>query len=219
MPKRLQDYASNKLQEMGVEVRCNTLVADAAPNEVRLSSGEIIATHTLFWSAGVKASPLADMISSAKAAGGRIPVGPSLSIPDRDEVFVIGDMACCLDNGAPLPMMAPVAMQQGHHAARAILARETGKPAPVFKFIDKGTMATIGRSAAVATAYNFNVSGYAAWVAWLLLHLYYLIGFHNRIVVMMNWAWYYWFHERQVSLITSAIGQSPRDEKLKSSAE
>jgi NADH dehydrogenase len=207
MPERLQNYAIQKLQEMGVEVRCNTRVADAAPGKVLLTNGETITADTLFWSAGVKASPLADMLDCAKGAGGRIIVEPGLTIAGHDEVYVTGDMACCMDNGSALPMMAPVAMQQGRHAARAILAREQGMPAPAFKFIDKGAMATIGRNSAVAAAHGFNVSGYAAWLAWLLLHLYYLVGFHNRIIVMLNWAWYYWFHERQISLITSTPGQ------------
>jgi NADH dehydrogenase len=203
MPERLQRYAVEKLSTMGVEVRCSTMVADATPGEVRLASGEVIASHTLFWSAGVKASPLADMVPGTKGPGGRIPVGPTLSLSGRDEVFVIGDMACFMDNGTPLPMMAPVAMQQGRYAARAILGQEAGQSVSPFRFLDKGSMATIGRSAAVASAHGFNVSGYLAWLAWLLLHLYYLIGFRNRIVVMLNWAWYYWFHERQVRLITS----------------
>ena len=207
MPERLQDYALRKLHAMGVEVRCNTRVADAAQGEVRLSSGEVIASDTLFWSAGVKASPLADKLECAKGAGGRIIVEPDLTIAGYGEVYVTGDMACCMDNGSVLPMMAPVAMQQGRHAAHSIRVREAGDPAPVFRFVDKGAMATIGRNSAVASAHGFNVSGYIAWLAWLLLHLYYLIGFHNRIVVLLNWAWYYWFRERQISLITSTSGQ------------
>jgi NADH dehydrogenase len=207
MPEPLRDYALRKLGAIGVEVRCGTMVADASPGQVRLASGEVIATRTLFWSAGVKASPLADMIPGAKGPGGRVQVGPALTLPGHDEVLVIGDMACCMHKGAALPMMAPVAMQQGRHAARVILAREAGQSAPEFSFTDKGSMATIGRSAAVATAHGINISGFVAWLAWLLLHLYYLIGFRNRIVVLLNWAWYYWFHERQVRLITG----TPKD--------
>jgi NADH dehydrogenase len=152
------------------------------------------------------------MVPGSKGPGGRIAVEPALTLPGRDEVFIVGDMACALDNGNPLPMMAPVAMQQGRHAARSILAREAGEPVQPFRFLDKGSMATIGRSAAVASAHGLNVSGYLAWLAWLLLHLYYLIGFRNRIVVMLNWAWYYWFHERQVRLITSEGGPLNRRE-------
>ncbi|MGB4600740.1 MAG: NAD(P)/FAD-dependent oxidoreductase [Trichlorobacter sp.] len=203
MPERLRRYAGQRLQQMGVEVRCNTLVADASEGEVRLGNGETIATRTLFWSAGVKAAPMADMVPGDKGPGGRVLVHPDLSLPGHDEVYVVGDMACALHNGAPLPMMAPAAMQQGRHVARSILCRERGEVAEPFRYFDKGSMATIGRSSAVATAFGLSCSGFIAWLVWLFLHLYYLIGFRNRIVVLLNWAWYYWFHERQVRLITA----------------
>ena len=128
---------------------------------------------------------------------------PDLSVKGHPEVFVVGDMACLLQEGVPLPMMAPVASQQGDYAAKMILAREQGKTLPPFHYFDKGAMATIGRSSAVATAAGFNFRGYIAWLAWLLLHLYYLIGFRNRLVVMMNWTYAYWFQERQVRIITA----------------
>jgi NADH dehydrogenase len=111
-------------------------------------------------------------------------------------------MALCEQDGKALPMVAPVAMQMGIHAAKSILAREWERAGSSFRYNDKGSMATIGRSAAVATTHGMNLTGYPAWLAWLLLHLYYLIGFRNRTVVMLNWAYYYWFHERQVRLIT-----------------
>ena len=105
-------------------------------------------------------------------------------------------------DGSPLPMTAPVAMQMGIYAGKAILSKAGGTPLPPFRYRDKGSMATIGRNSAVASAFGMNFRGYPAWLVWLLLHLYYLIGFRNRIVVMLNWVWYYWFHERQVRLIT-----------------
>jgi NADH dehydrogenase len=203
MPECLRRYAEKRLAQMGVEVCCNTLVADATEGEVRLGNGESIATHTLFWSAGVKAGPLAAMVPGEKGPVGRVLVNPDLSLPGHDEVYLVGDMACAFQNGKPLPMMAPVAMQQGRHAARAILRRERGEVSQPFHYQDKGSMATIGRSSAVATAFGFSFSGFVAWLAWLFLHLYYLIGFRNRIVVLLNWSWYYWFHERQVRLITA----------------
>jgi NADH dehydrogenase len=209
MPERLRRYAEKRLQEMGVEVCCNTLVADATEGEVRLGSGETIASRTLFWSAGVKAAPLAGMVPGEKGPGGRVSVTPFLTLPDHGEVFVVGDMACALQNGKPLPMMAPVAMQQGRYAARSIIRREQGGTAQPFHYLDKGCMATIGRSSAVASAFGLSLSGFIAWLAWLFLHLYYLIGFRNRIVVLLNWSWYYWFHERQVRLITSADSERP----------
>jgi NADH dehydrogenase len=142
------------------------------------------------------------MLGVQQGPGGRIPVEPDLSIKGHPEVLVVGDMAYLQQDGAALPMVAPVAMQMGIHAAKTILAREWGRPVHPFRYHDKGSMATIGRSSAVATTHGMNLKGYPAWLAWLLLHLYYLIGFRNRILVLLNWGWYYWFHERQVRLIT-----------------
>jgi len=206
MPPQLQTYTLSKLRSMGVEVLLNARVVDAGPERVTLHDGAIIPAHTLFWSAGVKAAALAGAIGIPLKPGGRVPVEPDLSLTNHPEVFVIGDMAWLEQDGAPLPMVAPVAMQMGIHAGKAIMAREQGAAATPFRYHDKGSMATIGRSAAVATTHGLKLRGYPAWLAWLLLHLYYLIGFRNRVVVMLNWVWYYWFHERQVRLITDCRG-------------
>ena len=203
MPDRLRRYAQQRLQQMGVEVCCNTLVADATADEVCLGNGERIAARTLFWAAGVKAAPLAALVPGQKGAGGRVLVNQDLSLPEHSEVLVIGDMAYVEQHGKPLPMIAPVAMQQGRYAARSIIQKERGEEVTPFQYLDKGTMATIGRSSAVARAFGISFSGFGAWLVWLALHLYYLIGFRNRIVVLLNWVWYYWFHERQVRLITT----------------
>jgi len=204
MPDELRRYAHDKLRSMGVEVMLETRVVGATAESVELYGGAMIASHTLFWSAGVAAAELAGNLSGVeRGAAGRIVVQPDLSLSNHPEVFVVGDMACCVNNGVPLPMMAPVASQQGQYAARMVLARERGKTLPPFHYFDKGSMATIGKSSAVATTAGFNFRGYIAWLAWLLLHLYYLIGFRNRIVVMMNWTYAYWFQERQVRLITA----------------
>ncbi len=202
MPEMLRNYALKRLQGMGIEVMLNTPVTGADENSVTLGDGKVIATKTLFWSAGVAASELAGKIGVSQGPGGRVKVLPDLSIEGLPDVFVAGDMACVIQDGRPLPMMAPVASQQGKYVADAILARERGEKTEPFRYIDKGSMATIGRSSAVATTHGFSFSGYLAWLAWLLLHLYYLIGFRNRILVMMNWAYYYFFYERQVRLIT-----------------
>jgi len=202
MPEEQRTYTLKKLRSMSVEVLLNARVVDAGPERVVLHDGAVIPAHTLFWSAGVKAAPLAASLDTSHTAGGRIPVAPDLTLPGRPDVYIIGDMAYLEQNGAPLPMTAPVAMQMGMYAAGAILAREAGTTPPPFVYRDKGSMATIGRNAAVASAFGLNFRGYLAWLVWLLLHLYYLIGFRNRIVVMLNWVWYYWFHERQVRLIT-----------------
>lgn len=202
MSEDLSAYALGKLRGMSVEVMLNARVVDAGPEVVVLADGTTIPCHTLIWSAGVKAVPLAATLQVPAVNGGRIAVQTDLTLAGHPEVYVIGDMAYLEQDGEPLPMVAPVAMQMGVYAGRAILAREQGEEVHPFRYHDKGSMATIGRSAAVASAFGMNFRGYLAWLVWLLLHLYYLIGFRNRIVVMLNWAWYYWFHERQVRLIT-----------------
>ena len=203
MPETLREYAEARLIDMGVELRCGAMVSGATENEVFLASGEIIRARTLFWSAGVKASPVADMLQCETGACGRVIVSPELNVNGHDNLFVVGDMALFVQNGRPLPMMAPVAMQQGDYVADAILKLESGDNSAPFCYVDKGSMATIGRSSAVAHAFGLSFRGFSAWLVWLFLHLYYLIGFRNRIVVLLNWAWYYCFHERQVRLITA----------------
>lgn len=204
MPVELREYARGKLLSMGVEIMLDSQVVGATVESVELKDGKNISTHTLLWAAGVAAAKIAANIHDVvRGAGGRLMVEPDLTINGHPDVFVVGDMACCLVDGVPLPMMAPVATQQGGYAARAILARESGMDLPPFHYVDKGVMATIGRSSAVAAAAGFKIRGYFAWLAWLLLHLYYLIGFRNRLVVMMNWTYSYWFQERQVRLITA----------------
>ncbi len=202
MPEKQSRYTLKKLRSMSVEVLLNARVVDAGAEQVTLHDGAIIPAHTLFWSAGVKAAPIAAALDVPSSPGGRIPVEPDLTLPGHPEVFVIGDMAYLEQEGSALPMIAPVAMQMGIYAGKAIQAKEAGKNLPPFCYRDKGSMATIGRNAAVASAFGMDFRGYLAWLVWLLLHLYYLIGFRNRIVVMLNWTWYYWFHERQVRLIT-----------------
>jgi NADH dehydrogenase len=204
-PAELQIYALEKLRRMGVEVLLSTPVSGAEPDRVRLADGTAIPAHTLFWSAGVRAAPLAAALATAKGAGGRIPVAPDLSLAGHPEVFVIGDMALLEQDGDPLPMVAPVAMQQGEYAGRSILLNILGRPVLPFRYRDKGTMATIGRSAAVATVFGRNFSGFLAWTVWLGLHLMYLVGFRNRLLVLLNWAFYYFLHESQVRLITRKI--------------
>ncbi len=211
MPDDLREYARLKLISMGVEVMLESKVIGATEESVQLFGGTTIGTHTLLWSAGVAAADLAGAIPGIERGGaGRIVVQPDLTIPGHPNVMVIGDMACCLTNGAPLPMMAPVASQQGEYAAQSIVARERGASLPAFRYRDKGAMATIGKSSAVAVTGGFKFRGYIAWLAWLLLHLFYLVGFRNRVVVMMNWTYAYWFQERQVRIITSKNRRSVR---------
>ena len=203
MPPELGHYAVDRLRAMGVDVLLETRVVEAGPESVSFHDGTTIRSHTLFWSAGVAAAGLADRLGAERGPAGRIVVNQDLSLTAHPEVFVIGDMACLDQGGGPLPMMAPVASQQGRYVADAITERAAGRAPEAFRYHDKGSMATIGRNAAVAVTHGCKLSGYPAWLAWLLLHLYYLIGFRNRLLVLMNWAVYYFFHERQVRLITA----------------
>jgi NADH dehydrogenase len=206
----LQKYALQRLEKMGVEVRLNHRVSSAESEKVLLEDGGEIPSHTLFWAAGVRAAPLAEAIDVPKARGGRVPVEPDLSLKDYPEVFVIGDLMYLEQDGAPLPMVAPVAMQGGKYVARVIKAREKKQTLPPFRYFDKGSMAVIGRNTAVAETGRFRMKGFIAWIAWLLLHVYYLIGFRNRVMTLMSWAHDYIFYDRQVRLITR-LGQGRQD--------
>jgi NADH dehydrogenase len=206
----LREYALKRLEKMRVQVMLNNKVSGASEGKVLLQSGEEIASHTLFWAAGVRASPLGETIPIEKARGGRVPVEPDLSLKAHPEIFVIGDLMHLEQDGAPLPMVAPVAMQGGKHAARVILAREQSKKIEPFHYFDKGSMAVIGRNSAIAMAKGLKMKGFIAWVAWLLLHVYYLIGFRNRALTLMSWAHDYIFYDRQVRLITR-LGQGRQD--------
>lgn len=213
-PAELREYTARKLRSIGVEIMFNTQLKGAEPERVELGDGTFIPSHTLFWCAGVSASPLAREFSAAKAANGRIPVEPDLTLPGHPEVFVIGDLAYLQQDGAPLPMMAPVAMQEGRYAGKAILKRIAGETVEPFRFRDKGIMATIGRSAAIAHVRGKKFSGHLAWLVWLALHLMYLAGFRNRLVVLINWAYYYLNYERQVRLITREGETGSCDERV-----
>jgi NADH dehydrogenase len=202
MPASLQEYTRRRLEQMGVEVLTSALLSGASSDQVQLKDGRTIAAQTLFWSAGVRPAALAEGLDLPKARGGRILVRADLSLAEHPEVFVVGDLAYLEQDGKPLPMMAPVAMQMGEYAGEAIVRREQGQPTTPFRYFDKGVMATIGRSAAVARIFGLNLTGFLAWVAWLGLHLIYLVGFRNRLVVLLNWAYDYFLYERQIRLIT-----------------
>ena len=206
----LREYALKCLQKMGVETRLKHRVSGATSDTVLLEGGGEIASHTMFWAAGVRASPIAEAVPVPKARGGRIPVEPDLSLKEHPEIFIVGDLMSLEQDGAPLPMVAPVAMQGGKYAARAILAREKQQKIEPFRYFDKGSMAVIGRNTAVAMTGPLKMKGFIAWVAWLILHVYYLIGFRNRAMALMSWAHDYIFYDRQVRLITR-LGQGRQD--------
>ena len=197
-----QQHAAERLRVMGVDVRLGEAVTKVTSTRVLLRSGEVLNAHTMVWAAGVRANPLADTLGVPTTRGGRIEVGRDLRIPGHDNAYAIGDIAAIPDrDGGVLPMLAPVAMQSGRHAARDIAC---GRRTP-FRYVDKGTMATIGRRAAVAELpLRVRLSGTPAWVAWLALHLVTLVGFRNRVSVFLNWAWNYVTWDRGPRLIVES---------------
>ncbi len=202
MHETLQRKALQKLQEMGVEVRLHTAVSDAEKTGVTLQTGERVGAGVVAWVAGLRASPLAEALPSAKGGSGRLIVTETLQLPGHPEIYAIGDMAHVGGpDSRPHPMLAPVAIQQGGLVAENILRQTEGRPPMRFRYKDRGTMATIGRSSAVAQIYGVRLSGFVAWVIWLTVHLVWLIGFRNRALVLVNWAWNYFTYDRGVRLI------------------
>jgi NADH dehydrogenase len=202
MPSRLAEAAAETLWRKHVEVRFGATVVDYDGTAARLKSGEVIPTRTLIWAAGVRAADLAAHVGVPTQRAGRVPVEPTLQLRDHPEVFVVGDAAYLEAQGKPLPMMAPVAIQMAETAAGNI-RRMLGGAAPVaFRYEDPGSLATIGRNAAVAHIHGLSFKGFPAWVVWLVVHLIQLIGFRNRLFVLVNWAWDYFFYDRAVRLIT-----------------
>ena len=201
-PSDLGRAAGETLQRKHVEVRLGETLEDFDGENVRLKSGEIIPTRTVVWAAGVKAAQLANTLGVPMARQGRVLVSASLQLPDYPEVFVIGDAAYLEHGGDPLPMVAPVAIQQARTAARNIQKIIAGQPVDEFVYKDPGSLATIGRNAAVARVGRFKFKGFLAWLVWLAVHIFWLIGFRNRLLVLINWGWDYFLFERAVRLIT-----------------
>jgi NADH dehydrogenase len=202
-PEGLRKATRKLLQGKGVDILENTKLIDYNGLQVSLGDGSTIDTHTLIWTAGVRSAEITDRLGVPQAAGRRIRVEPTLQLPGHPEVFVIGDAAYVEDNkGQPLPMLATVAQQEARavaHNLKKILKGEQPEP---FHYKDPGLLATIGRNAAVARIGGLSFSGFIAWIIWVVLHIYRIIGFRNRILVLINWAWDYFFYENQVRLIT-----------------
>ena len=200
--ERLSRKAEEQLERLGVEVRTSQMVTRIEPGAVWVGEHPISASVAL-WAAGVAASPLGRKLAASVDKAGRVLVEPDLSIPERPEIFVIGDLAALAnEKGAMLPGVAQVAIQQGKFAAQMVARDLAGQPRSKFHYRDRGNLATIGRAAAVAQIFGFELSGYFAWLAWLSIHILFLIGFRNRMVVMINWAWAYLTYERGSRLIT-----------------
>lgn len=205
-PEDLSQRAKEQLEALGVEVHLNALVTHIDVNEVRFGD-QSIETRTVVWGAGVTASPLGRMLGVPTDRMGRVIVEPDLSIPGHPEVFVIGDLASFShQTGEPLPGVAQVAMQMARTAAENVVRTERGEARRTFHYRDKGMMATIGRAAAVAVIGGRRLSGLIAWLAWLFVHILFLIGFRNRLIVLTQWAWSYLTWQRGARLITGDLG-------------
>jgi len=185
-----------------VEVHTHALVTGVEPAAVLMGKTRLPAAVVL-WAAGVAASPLGKKLGTDVDRAGRVLVNPDLSFPGHPEVFVVGDLASLKDEkGKMLPGLAPVAMQEGKAAAQNIGRDVRGEPRQNFHYFDKGSLATIGRAAGVAEFGKIHISGFLAWLAWLFIHIFFLIGFRNRLLVMIQWAWSYFTYERGARLIT-----------------
>lgn len=199
-PRDLSDDAARQLEALGVQVWTEAAVTGIGPEEVELGKDRL-AAGTVVWAAGVQASPLARSLGAPLDRAGRVRVAPDLTVPGRPEIQVIGDLAALDHDGRPVPGVAPAAMQMGRHAAANVERALRGEPFLAFRYRDKGSLATIGRSRAVAVIAGLKLRGFVAWMAWLLIHIFFLIGFRNRFVVLFTWAWAYVTHQRSARLI------------------
>jgi NADH:ubiquinone reductase (H+-translocating) len=203
-PEDLSQNTARQLEHLGVHLRTSIAVKDIRRGEVELNNGEIIQTQNIIWAAGVSASPLATKLGVELDRAGRVKVNPDLSLPGHPEVFAIGDLAVFLqENGQPVPGVSPAAIQMAQHCARIIDNEMNGQTTgrPKFKYWDKGNMATIGRSKAVAVVGKIKLTGLVAWLAWLALHLIFLVGFRNKIIVMIQWMYSYFAYKRGARII------------------
>jgi NADH dehydrogenase len=204
-PPTLSDEAKKELRRLGVEVRTDTLVTDIRPGSVA-AAGWIIPTETVIWAAGNTASPLLRELQTPLDGAGRAIVEPDCTIPGHPEVFVLGDAAAFNhQEGGTLPGTSPVAIQMGEYAARTIEGDLAGRPRRAFRYWDKGQLAVIGRGQAVADVWRLHFGGFVAWLVWIFVHIFFLIGFRNRVLVMLEWAWSYVTYSRGARLITGEL--------------
>jgi NADH dehydrogenase len=203
-PPELSEKARRQLERLGVEVRTGAQVTAIDERGV-VASGARIEARTVLWGAGVAASPLARSLGVPLDRAGRVPVAPDLSVPGYPEIFVVGDLASVVQDGTPVPGVAPAALQMGEAAARNVLRDVRGEPRRPFRYRNKGMLATIGRASAVAWVGRFRFGGVVAWLLWLLVHIFFLIGFRNRVAVILEWAWAYGTFGRPIRLITGPL--------------
>jgi NADH dehydrogenase len=213
-PESLSAKARRHLERLGVEVVTGSPVTDISALGYR-SGEQFVRAHTVVWAAGVAASPLAQSLGVALDRAGRVAVASDLSVPGRAEIFVIGDLAALTQDGKPVPGVAPAAKQMGNHVAHVIRDRLAGNTPQAFRYRDFGNLATIGRMAAVVDLRGVRLSGALAWWFWLTAHVFFLIGFRNRIIVLIDWAWSYWTYSRHARIIFGRGKRAP-DESPKS---
>ena len=206
-PESLSAKARRQLERLGVDVLTHAPVTQISADGCRVG-GEFVRANTVVWAAGVAASPLARSLGAPLDRAGRVSVNADLTVPGHAEIFVIGDLAAIAQNGKPVPGVAPAAKQMGNHVARVIRARLAGKPARPFRYRDYGNLATIGRMAVVVDLHGVRVSGALAWWFWLVAHVFFLIGFRNRLVVLLDWAWAYWSYQRSARIIIGDVDES-----------
>jgi NADH dehydrogenase len=205
-PRGLGAGAHRQLQRRGIEVRTGLMVVEASERGARLSNGEEVGARTLVWAAGVKPAPLASALDAPRSRRGRLEVDRYLRVPGHANVFAAGDVAAFVQDGEEAPMLSAPAMQEGRAVARNILAAVRGESPRPFRYRDRGAMAVVGRNHAVAQLrpLHITLTGFAGWITWLLVHLFYLVGFRNRLAVMAGWAWNYVRLDRPVRIITRA---------------
>lgn len=212
-PPELSASAQRQLESLGVQVRTETPVKDIRADEIELASGEIVRAGNVIWAAGISAVPLTRKLGVELDTAGRVKVNPDLSVPAHPEIFAIGDLALVMEkDDKPVPGICPAAMQMGRHVARIIESElgsgENRAARPPFRYWNKGTMATIGRSAAVAWIGRLKISGFPAWLAWLFVHLIFLIGFRNRLAVLLQWTYSYFAYKRGARIIADLPANS-----------
>jgi len=201
-PEDLSRSAEDQLHGLGVEVHTSTIVTGVEPAAVRMGETRLPAA-VILWAAGVAASPLGKKLGAPVDRAGRVLVNPDLRLPGHPEIFVIGDLAALKDeSGQLVPGVAPAAIQQGKATASNIVRDLQGKPRQDFHYVNKGSLATIGRAAGIAQFGKIHISGFIAWLSWLFVHIFFLIGFRNRLIVLIQWAWSYFTYERGARLIT-----------------
>jgi NADH:quinone reductase (non-electrogenic) len=220
LPPALSAAAQRDLERLGVHVWTGKRVTGVDPRGVQIGE-ERVAARTVLWAAGVAGAPLARTLGVPLDGAGRVVVNADLTVPGHEEIYVVGDLAAARKkNGAPIPGVAPAAIQQGRHAAKNLVATLRGRPRTPFVYFDKGVMATVGRGRAVAGFWRIRMSGVLAWAAWLFIHIWFLVDFRNRAAVMFQWLWHYLTFRRGTRLILktpveerflAAVGQAPPD--------